>query len=62
MSQIQDSQKELNKTIERFDKVLNGSTISVAEIDQLLAEEGTVLNTTVVRLLLSECYRLLKLF
>lgn len=62
MSQIQDSQKELNKTIERFDKVLNGSTISLAEIDQLLAEEGTVLNTTVVRLLLSECYRLLKLF
>ncbi|XP_058274491.1 epidermal growth factor receptor substrate 15-like 1 isoform X2 [Hemibagrus wyckioides] len=47
MSQIQDSQKELNKTIERFDKVLNGSTISLAEIDQLLAEEGTVLNTTV---------------
>ncbi|KAK3513763.1 hypothetical protein QTP70_028705, partial [Hemibagrus guttatus] len=47
ISQIQDSQKELNKTIDRFDKVLNGSTISLAEIDQLLAEEGSVLNTTV---------------
>ncbi|KAM9439379.1 epidermal growth factor receptor substrate 15-like 1 isoform 2-T2 [Clarias gariepinus] len=47
ISQIQESQKELNKTIERFDKVLNSSMSSLAEIDQLLAEEGSGLSSTV---------------
>ncbi|GAA6097780.1 epidermal growth factor receptor substrate 15-like 1 isoform X1 [Tachysurus ichikawai] len=45
--QIQENQKELNKTIERFDKVLNGSVINLAEIDQLLAEEGSGLSSSV---------------
>ncbi|XP_053083542.1 epidermal growth factor receptor substrate 15-like 1 isoform X2 [Pangasianodon hypophthalmus] len=47
ISQIQESQKELNKTIERFNKVLNGSMSNLAEIDQLLAEDGSGLSSTV---------------
>ncbi|XP_053529513.1 epidermal growth factor receptor substrate 15-like 1 isoform X2 [Ictalurus punctatus] len=47
ISQIQERQKELNKTIERYDKVLDGSTSNLAEIDQLLAEEGSGLSSTV---------------
>ncbi|XP_060762297.1 epidermal growth factor receptor substrate 15-like 1 isoform X2 [Neoarius graeffei] len=47
ISQIQERQKELNKTIECFDKVLNSNIRSVAEIDQLLAEEGSGLSNTV---------------
>ncbi|KAI5623530.1 epidermal growth factor receptor substrate 15-like 1 isoform X1 [Silurus asotus] len=47
ISQIQESQKQLNKTVERYDKVLNGSTCNLAEIEQLLAEEGSGLRSTV---------------
>ncbi|TSP09081.1 Epidermal growth factor receptor substrate 15-like 1 [Bagarius yarrelli] len=47
ISQIQERQKELNKTIERIDRVLNGSTSNLAEIDQLLSEEGSGLSSTV---------------
>ncbi|XP_036411696.1 epidermal growth factor receptor substrate 15-like 1 isoform X3 [Colossoma macropomum] len=47
LSQIQESQKALNKSIERFSKALNGSMSNLAEIDQLLAEEGSTPSTTV---------------
>ncbi|XP_066508433.1 epidermal growth factor receptor substrate 15-like 1 isoform X2 [Hoplias malabaricus] len=39
LSEIQESHKELNKTIDRFNKVLSGSMSNLAEIDQLLSEE-----------------------
>ncbi|XP_035384379.1 epidermal growth factor receptor substrate 15-like 1 isoform X3 [Electrophorus electricus] len=42
LSQIQEVQKELNRAIERIDKALGSSgTLSLAEIDQLLAEEDS---------------------
>ncbi|KAG1929262.1 epidermal growth factor receptor substrate 15-like 1 isoform X1 [Pimephales promelas] len=39
--EMQDTQRELNKTIERFSTALNNGTISLAELDQLIAEESS---------------------
>ncbi|XP_022534538.2 epidermal growth factor receptor substrate 15-like 1 isoform X1 [Astyanax mexicanus] len=47
LSQIQDSQKELNKFIDRVNKVLNSNSSNLAEIDQLLAEESSTPSATV---------------
>ncbi|XP_062843585.1 epidermal growth factor receptor substrate 15-like 1 isoform X1 [Trichomycterus rosablanca] len=47
ISQIQESQKEMNKTIERLNKALNGSMSNLDEIDQILAEEGSAFSPTV---------------
>ncbi|ROL51531.1 Epidermal growth factor receptor substrate 15-like 1 [Anabarilius grahami] len=41
LSEIQDTQRELNKTIERYSKALNDSVNSLAELDQLIAEESS---------------------
>uniref|UniRef100_A0AAR2LAQ1 Epidermal growth factor receptor pathway substrate 15 like 1 n=1 Tax=Pygocentrus nattereri TaxID=42514 RepID=A0AAR2LAQ1_PYGNA len=48
ISQIQESQKALNKSIERFTKALNGNMSNLSEIDQLLTEESSIPSTTVV--------------
>ncbi|XP_016340900.1 epidermal growth factor receptor substrate 15-like 1 [Sinocyclocheilus anshuiensis] len=45
LSEIQDAQRELNKTIERFSKTLNDSVISLADLDQLIAEESSSAGT-----------------
>uniref|UniRef100_A0A672QTX0 Epidermal growth factor receptor pathway substrate 15 like 1 n=1 Tax=Sinocyclocheilus grahami TaxID=75366 RepID=A0A672QTX0_SINGR len=47
LSEIQDAQRELNKTIERFGKTLNDSVISLADLDQLIAEESSSTGTKV---------------
>uniref|UniRef100_A0A3B4EJ34 Epidermal growth factor receptor pathway substrate 15 like 1 n=1 Tax=Pygocentrus nattereri TaxID=42514 RepID=A0A3B4EJ34_PYGNA len=47
ISQIQESQKALNKSIERFTKALNGNMSNLSEIDQLLTEESSIPSTTV---------------
>lgn len=41
LSDIQEAQQELNKTIERCTKALNDSVTSLAELDQLIAEESS---------------------
>ncbi|KAA0718532.1 Epidermal growth factor receptor substrate 15-like 1 [Triplophysa tibetana] len=41
LSEIQEAQQELNKTIERCTKALNESVTSLAELDQLIAEESS---------------------
>ncbi|XP_050990213.1 epidermal growth factor receptor substrate 15-like 1 isoform X3 [Labeo rohita] len=46
LSEIQDAQRELNKTIERYSKALDDNVTSLAELDQLIAEES---NTTVTK-------------
>uniref|UniRef100_A0A3B4D766 Epidermal growth factor receptor pathway substrate 15 like 1 n=1 Tax=Pygocentrus nattereri TaxID=42514 RepID=A0A3B4D766_PYGNA len=46
ISQIQESQKALNKSIERFTKALNGNMSNLSEIDQLLTEESSIPSTT----------------
>ncbi|XP_026131664.1 epidermal growth factor receptor substrate 15-like 1 isoform X1 [Carassius auratus] len=45
LSEIQDAQRELNQTIERFSKVLNDSVTSLADLDQLIAEESSTAGT-----------------
>ncbi|XP_016142417.1 epidermal growth factor receptor substrate 15-like 1 isoform X2 [Sinocyclocheilus grahami] len=50
LSEIQDAQRELNKTIERFGKTLNDSVISLADLDQLIAEESSSTGTKLTRL------------
>ncbi|XP_067308943.1 epidermal growth factor receptor substrate 15-like 1 isoform X2 [Pseudorasbora parva] len=45
LSEIQDTQRELNKTIERFSKALSDGTTSLAELDQLIAEESSSIDT-----------------
>uniref|UniRef100_A0A9J7ZQX1 Epidermal growth factor receptor pathway substrate 15 like 1 n=2 Tax=Cyprinus carpio TaxID=7962 RepID=A0A9J7ZQX1_CYPCA len=45
LSEIQDAQRELNKTIERFSKALNDSETSLADLDQLIAEESSTAGT-----------------
>uniref|UniRef100_A0A8C2DDG6 Epidermal growth factor receptor pathway substrate 15 like 1 n=1 Tax=Cyprinus carpio TaxID=7962 RepID=A0A8C2DDG6_CYPCA len=47
LSEIQDAQRELNKTIERFSKALNDSETSLADLDQLIAEESSTAGTKV---------------
>ncbi|XP_051554834.1 epidermal growth factor receptor substrate 15-like 1 isoform X3 [Myxocyprinus asiaticus] len=41
LREIQERQQELNKTIERYSRALNDSTTSLAELDQLIAEESS---------------------
>ncbi|XP_058655619.1 epidermal growth factor receptor substrate 15-like 1 isoform X2 [Onychostoma macrolepis] len=41
LREIQEVQRELNKTIERYSKALNDNTTSLAELDQLIAEESS---------------------
>ncbi|XP_052390548.1 epidermal growth factor receptor substrate 15-like 1 isoform X3 [Carassius gibelio] len=45
LSEIQDAQRELNQTIERFSKALNDSVTSLADLDQLIAEESSTAGT-----------------
>ncbi|XP_059418982.1 epidermal growth factor receptor substrate 15-like 1 isoform X7 [Carassius carassius] len=45
LSEIQDAQRELNQTIERFSKALNDSVTSLADLDQLIAEESSTADT-----------------
>ncbi|XP_051990213.1 epidermal growth factor receptor substrate 15-like 1 isoform X2 [Xyrauchen texanus] len=40
LREVQESQQELNKTIERYNRALNDSKTSLAELDQLIAEES----------------------
>ncbi|KAL0201811.1 hypothetical protein M9458_004998, partial [Cirrhinus mrigala] len=45
LSEIQDAQRELNQTIERYSKALNDNVTSLAELDQLIAEESNTADT-----------------
>ncbi|XP_016090108.1 epidermal growth factor receptor substrate 15-like 1 [Sinocyclocheilus grahami] len=52
LREIQEVQRELNKTIELYSKALNDSTTSLADLDQLIAEESSTADAKVRNALL----------